>query len=301
MNEIKLLEKILPALKQDKNVFLGPGDDCAALDLGNGDLLLVAVDQLISSVHYNRTTTSPRLAGAKLLKRNLSDIAAMGGKASWALLALAANTGDDKYLLDFYDGLRFAAEKFNISLCGGDFSSLPPGEASEVASLTILGTVERDVLCRRSGARAGDIVFVTGALGNSYESGRHLTFEPRLAEGRFLAENAYVSAMIDISDGLLIDAQRLAKTSGVALMFELENIPANADATLEQALSDGEDYELLFSVPADKAELLRKKWPFETVLTSIGEIRKNPPGEVVSSEGEDLSERFKKGYEHYTK
>jgi thiamine-monophosphate kinase len=298
MNEIKLLEKILPGLQQDKNVFLGPGDDCAALDLGTDDLLLVAVDQLISSVHYDRSTTEARAAGAKLLKRNLSDIAAMGGKASWALLALATNTADDEYLLSYYEGLREAAEKFKISLCGGDFSSLPKGEEGEVASLTILGNVERNFICCRSTAQVGDIVFVTGALGNSYESGRHLTFEPRLAEGRFLAENDYVNAMIDISDGLLLDAQRIAKASNVAFMLDLESIPVNTDATLKQALGDGEDYELLFCVPADKAGILQEEWAFETALTSIGEIRENPPGEVVSPDGEDLSKRFKKGYEH---
>ena len=298
MKEIKLLEKILPNLQQGKNVFLGPGDDCAALDLGTGDLLLLAVDQLISSVHYDRATTEARAAGAKLLKRNLSDIAAMGGKASWGLLALATNTDNDEYLLDYYDGLREAAEKFNISLCGGDFSSLPSGESGEVASLTILGTIERDLMCRRAGAQVGDLVFVTGALGNSYESGRHLTFEPRLAEGRFLVENNYANAMIDISDGLLLDAQRVAKASEVAVMLELENIPVNADAALEQALGDGEDYELLFCVPADKAEKLRKEWDFETALTSIGVIKENPPGEVTSPDGEDLSKRFKRGYEH---
>lgn len=298
MKEIKLLEKVLPGLQQGKDVFLGPGDDCAALDLGTGDLLLAAVDQLISSVHYDRSTTDARLAGAKLLKRNLSDIAAMGGKASWALLALATNIDDDKYLLNYYDGLREAAEKFDISLCGGDFSSLPKGEKGEVASLTILGTVEQNFMCRRSGAQVGDIVFVTGALGNSYESGRHLTFEPRLAEGRFLATGDYVSAMIDISDGLLLDAQRMAKASGVAVVLDLEHIPVNADGTLEQALGDGEDYELLFCVPAEKAGILQEEWPFETALASIGEIRKNPPGEVISPDGEDLSKRFKRGYEH---
>ena len=298
MNEIKLLGKILPGLRQDKDVFLGPGDDCAALDLGSGELLLAAVDQVISAVHYDRPATAPRAAAAKLLKRNLSDIAAMGGKAKWALLALASNTNDDKYLLEFYEGLREAAEKFNISLCGGDFAALPAGEAGEVASLTILGTVEQDLLCRRSGARAGDIVFVTGALGNSYKSGRHLSFYPRLAEGRFLAEGAYAAAMIDISDGLLLDAQRLAQASRIAVMLELENIPVNPDASLEQALGDGEDYELLFCVPPEKAEVLLKNWPFETGLTSIGKIKTNPPGEVVSPDGEDLSKRFKSGYEH---
>jgi thiamine-monophosphate kinase len=298
MNEIKLLEKVLPGLLQDKSVVLGPGDDCAALDLGSGDLLLVAVDQIVSAVHYERPQTPPRLAAAKLLKRNLSDIAAMGGVAKWALLALAAHTDDDKYLLEFYDGLRETAEKYNISICGGDFASLSPGKAMEVASLTILGRIETELICRRAGAGPDDLVFVTGALGNSYESERHLTFEPRLAEGRFLAENSYASAMIDISDGLLLDAQRLAKASAVAVVLELENIPVNPDATLEQALGDGEDYELLFCVPAARAEALRKEWPFETLLTSIGKIRKNPPGEIITPDGENLNERFKKGYEH---
>ncbi|MFA7185491.1 MAG: AIR synthase-related protein, partial [Victivallales bacterium] len=179
-----------------------------------------------------------------------------------------------------------------------DFASMSPGRAAEVASLTILGNVEAELICRRNGAVPGDLVFVTGALGNSYESGRHLSFEPRLAEGRFLAQNFYVNAMIDISDGLLLDAQRLAKASGVSVMLELENIPVNPDATLEQALGDGEDYELLFCVPADKAEALRREWPFETRLTSIGAIRKNPPGEITAPNGENLNKRFKKGYEH---
>jgi thiamine-monophosphate kinase len=298
MNEISLLAKILPGLKQDERVFLGPGDDCAAIDLGADELLLAAVDQVISSVHYDRNEASPQEAGAKLLKRNLSDIAAMGGKGSWALLALAANSEDDEYLLGFYDGLRKAAEEFNISLCGGDFASLSGGDGLEVASLTILGSVEKDLLCRRSGAESGDMVFVTGGLGNSYLSRRHLTFNPRLAEGKFLAEKKYVSAMIDISDGLLLDAQRLGKASNVAIELELDNIPVNADANLEQALSDGEDYELLFCVSADKAELLTQEWPFDTKLTLIGKTLTNPVGKVVNPDGEDLSKRYKKGYEH---
>ncbi|MDD5698623.1 MAG: thiamine-phosphate kinase [Victivallaceae bacterium] len=298
MNEIKLLDKVLFGLKQDKNVFLGPGDDCAALDLGGGDLLLAAVDQVVAGVHYDRASTAPRAAAAKLLKRNLSDIAAMGGKAAWALLALAAAKDADKNLSEFYEGLREAAEKFNISLCGGDFAALPAKMTGEVASLTILGTVERDLICRRSGARPGDAVWVTGTLGNSYGSGRHLTFEPRLAEGRFLAEGGYVHAMIDISDGLLLDAQRLARASGAAMVLELPRIPVNADATLPQALGDGEDYELLFCVPANQAAALRQAWPFATRLTRIGKVRADPAGTVITPDGEDLTKNFRTGYEH---
>ena len=301
MNEIKLLKKVLPGLQQDKGIVLGPGDDCAAIDCLNGHLLLAAVDQVISDVHYLRTKTTPREAGAKLLKRNLSDIAAMGGKACWAMLAMASNSHDEEFLLAFYDGLREAAEKYNVSLCGGDFAALPPGEGREVASLSIMGTVERELICCRSGASSGDKVFVTGRLGNSFESRRHLTFEPRLDEGRFLAQGRYVGAMIDISDGLLLDARRLAQASKAAVVLDMGEIPCHDDATLEQALSDGEDYELLFTVPEGKVEKLQKEWQFATALTCIGEIKTNPSGMVVTPDGEDLTERFKKGYEHHTK
>ena len=301
MNEIKLLEKVLPGLQQDKSIVLGPGDDCAAIDCLNGNLLLAAVDQVISDVHYLRTKTAPYEAGAKLLKRNLSDIAAMGGKACWAMLAMASNSNDEEFLLEFYAGLRDAAEKYNISLCGGDFAALPPGEGREVASLSIMGTVERELICRRSGASCGDKLFVTGKLGNSFESRRHLTFEPRLDEGRFLAQGKYVGAMIDISDGLLLDARRLAQASKIAVVLNMDKIPCHSDATLEQALSDGEDYELLFTVPAGKAEKLQREWKFATALTCIGEIKNKPAGTVINPDGEDLTERFKKGYEHYTK
>jgi thiamine-monophosphate kinase len=300
MNEIKLLEKVLPGLRQDKCVALGPGDDCAAIDCLNGNLLLAAVDQVVSDVHYSRTKTAPREAGAKLLKRNLSDIAAMGGKACWAMLAMASNSNDEKFLLEFYDGLREAAEKYNISLCGGDFAALPSGEGREVASLSIMGTVERELICRRSGAVSGDKVFVTGRLGNSFMSRRHLTFEPRLDEGRFLARGRYVNAMIDISDGLLLDARRLAQASGIAVVLDMDKIPCHDDAALEQALSDGEDYELLFTVPDGMAGKLQHEWKFATALTCIGEIKTNPAGMVITPGGENLTERFKKGYEHHT-
>ncbi|MFA7231131.1 MAG: thiamine-phosphate kinase [Victivallaceae bacterium] len=297
MNEIKILEKILPGLLQGADIALGPGDDCAAIDIGLERLLLAAVDQVIGEIHYVRQDTTPQQIGAKLLKRNLSDIAAMGGKPAWALLALASNNPDESWYTDFFAGLQSEAERWNISICGGDLGCLPQGKTQEVASLTILGTVAREHICLRSSARPEDLIYVTGSFGNSFMSGHHLNFLPRLAEGEFLA-NEFTAAMIDISDGLLLDAMRMAKASLVGFELEPELIPLRTGASVETALSDGEDYELLFTVSADKAERLEKEWPFTTGLTRIGKVTSTHPGIIFDYKGNDLTLKVKKGYEH---
>ncbi|MCP3968618.1 MAG: thiamine-monophosphate kinase [Lentisphaerae bacterium] len=301
MNEIGLLEKVLPGLKQHPSVFLGPGDDCAALELGADKLLLAAVDQVVSDIHYLRETTPAEKVAAKLLKRNLSDIAAMGGVAQWALLALASNNPDDDWFAAFYDGLRLCAEKYGISMCGGDLASLPAGKTSEVGSLTILGSVEQDLVCLRSGAVSGDLLVVTGSLGNSFESEHHLDFEPRLQEGRFLAENGFACAMIDISDGLLLDSTRLGLCSGLALQIDTTSLPLRDGASTAQALGDGEDYELLFAVNAKSLADLISQWAFETKLTCIGKFIDGNPGDVYNMDNVKLTENYKSGYEHTSK
>jgi thiamine-monophosphate kinase len=298
MNEIELLKKVLPGLHQGKDVFLGPGDDCAALDIGLDQLVLAAVDQVVGQVHYDRALASPAQIGAKLLKRNLSDIAAMGGIPTWALLALASNNPDEQWYLDFFAGIKAEAEKWNVSLCGGDIGSLPAGQQGEVASLTILGKVEKNRMCLRTNAEPGDFIFATGYFGNSYNSGHHLSFEPRINEGRFLSDG-YTRAMIDISDGLLLDVQRVALASGVGIELWLDKIPLREGASPETAFSDGEDYELVFSVPAERADELEHKWDFPgTRLTRIGRVVDTYPGKVVDSNGINLTENVKKGYEH---
>lgn len=299
-NELDILRAFLPTLPTADSVPLGPGDDCAAIEIGDGALLLAAVDQLIGDVHYYRESTAPKAAGAKLLKRNLSDIAAMGGVPRWALLTLASEGRDAEWLLRFCRGVAETAACYDVNLCGGDIASLPQNCRTEVTTLTILGTVHAGKMLRRSGASVGDYLYVTGALGNSLASGHHLTFTPRLAEGRFLASSHLATAMMDISDGLLLDAARLAESSGVMLEIDPERLPLRDGADTAMALSDGEDYELLFTVPA--AFAVELEWNFPQHLAPIRRIgRAIPAGggtHVCDPTGNDLLKNRRGGYEH---
>lgn len=298
IDELNILDALLPELAMRADVALGPGDDCAVLDLGGGMLLLAAVDQVAGDVHYVATDTDPAAAGAKLLKRNLSDIAAMGGEPAWALLALAADGRRADELLAFCRGVAAAAQGYGVSLVGGDLAALAAGSRTELGSLTILGRIAPGEIIRRSGAAAGDLLYATGCFGRSFESRHHLDFAPRLAEGRFLAAGAYADAMIDVSDGLLLDARRLAAASGVSIVLDPDAIPRRDEANLAAALGDGEDYELLFTVPAAREAELRAAWPAAFApLTRIGAVTAGRPG-VVDPAGEDLSRRYRSGYEH---
>lgn len=293
-DELDILKKLLPTLPQAGSVAVGPGDDCAALEWSGDTLLLAAADQLIGGVHYYREATTPRRAGRKLMCRNLSDIAAMGGRPLWALLTVAASGRTPEWILEFCRGVSECGAEYGVSVVGGDIASLPaPGE---VTTLAILGTVRRGEIVRRSGAKPGDLLYVTGALGNSLAGGHHLDFEPRLAEGRFLAEGKYASAMLDVSDGLLLDAMRLAEASGVRLRLDPGKLPLREGADREGALSDGEDYELLFTAPPERAGELERKWKFGG-LTRIGAAEPGSP-DVCGPDGAPLTANRKCGYEH---
>ncbi len=301
MDELKILAALLPQLPAGSDVPVGPGDDCAAIDLGHGgDWLLAAVDQLIGDVHYYRDRTSAERAGAKLLKRNISDIAAMGGVPRWALLTQALGGRDDAWAIDFARGAALAAQRYGATLVGGDLAKLARGVSGEVATLTILGTVPASELIRRSGAQPGDELWVTGAVGNSLASERHLDFEPRVGEGRFLAAGHYASAMLDVSDGVLLDAARLAAASAVALELDPARLPLAPGATRTGALSDGEDYELLFTVPSEKVPALLANWPSQLApLTRIGRVLTHgTAGKVLAPDGADLQEKQRGGYVH---
>jgi len=290
LEELKILSALLPELKQDASVAVGPGDDCAVLRSPGGGKteLLAAVDQLAREVHYTGGT-APELAGAKLLKRNLSDIAAMGGSPRWALLTVAAGGRDAEWVLRFCRGVAACAEKYGVVLAGGDLAGLTAD--TEVATLTILGEVPAGEAVRRSGARPGDALYVTGEIGNSFASQHHLTFSPRLAEGAFLRGRAH--AMLDVSDGLLLDAGRLARASGVDLALDGGKVPLRSGAALPGALGDGEDYELLFAAPPG----LESAWPPNFAkLTRIGEVLPGS-GRVLDGSGNEYLTR-RTGYEH---
>lgn len=290
LEELKILEKLLPELRQDASVATGPGDDCAVLKSpgGGGTELLAAVDQLARGVHYT-ADTPPELAGEKLLKRNLSDIAAMGGSPRWALLTVAAGGRDAEWILKFCRGVTRCAEKYAVPVVGGDLAGL--GDDTEVATLTIMGEVPAGQAVLRSGARPGDALYVTGKIGNSFSSRHHLTFSPRLEEGKFLRGRA--TAMLDVSDGLLLDARRLARASQVDLAIDAARVPLRTGAELPGALSDGEDYELLFTAPPE----LETKWRGDLVeLTRIGWVRPGT-GRVLDGNGNEY-DRKRSGYEH---
>jgi len=286
IKEKQLLEWIPDVFQQGDDVIIGPGDDCAVLDFGLDRLYLLAVDQLTADTHYLQATTSPAQIAKKLLHRNISDIAAMGGVPAHALLAITLAPGKEKaWFEEFFRAMAEEAEKWSISICGGDISSTATGKDS--ASLTITGWVENQALSLRSGANDGDILYATGCFGESFKTEHHLNFIPRLEEARFIA-GSFSNTMIDVSDGLLLDSARLAESSKIGLMLEVDKIPLRNNAELKAALTDGEDYELLFAVPAEKAENIEQKWPFkETPLTAIGKFTKEIfSGTVENSTGE---------------
>lgn len=294
LDELNILKQLLPSLPQAEDVVAGPGDDCAAVACGGRRILLAAADQLVGGVHYYRETTSPEAAGRKLMCRNLSDIAAMGGVPEVGAALRGGGRpqpGVGARLLPRRGGGRKALRRVGHR---GDLASLPA--EGEVASLTILGEADAAAFTLRSGAKPGDLLYVTGEIGNSLASGHHLDFEPRLAEGRFLAENGFASAMLDISDGLLLDAERLAKASRLRLCIDPAAVPLRAGAEREPALSDGEDYELLFTVPPGREEELKQVWKL-TKLTRIGVAEPGEP-DVCDCSGRSLLRNGKCGYEH---
>ena len=241
LNELTLINSFLPLLPVNGSIITGAGDDCAVLKWNGKEDLLVTVDQLIRDIHF-LPDTDPGRAGAKLVRRNLSDIAAMGGKPLWAVVTLAAKEVSQAYLTAFMKGVSEECAKYQVAVAGGDVSSLTsPGL---VTTLTLAGSVPRGQAVLRSGARPGETLYVTGPVGNSFLSEHHLDFTPRLDLAEFLRREA--SAALDISDGFLMDSRRLAERSKVDLEIFVEKIPLRQGAKLPEALSDGEDYELLF-------------------------------------------------------
>ncbi|HMD71566.1 MAG TPA: thiamine-phosphate kinase [Bryobacteraceae bacterium] len=282
---------------------LGIGDDCAVFrPRGSAEDLLFTTDLLVEGTHYLPATHSAEDVGWKTLARGLSDIAAMGGEPRFCLLSLALapwQTGE--WIDGFYRGLSRLARREKTPLAGGD---LGHGGVA-MCDIVVCGAVPRGTALLRGGARAGDAIYVSGALGGSALGlargpgrrrdaawKRHVRPEPRLALGRFLRQRVRATAAMDLSDGLSLDLRRLALESGVCA--EIEAPPRFPGASLEQALHGGEDYELLFTASA------RTRVPAEfegLPLTRIGTLRKGHPGDVTL-DGEPLPPL---GYDHLRK
>lgn len=292
-SEEDLLQKIFPMISSNENLLVGPGDDCAVFKSGSRSLA-VTVDQLIEGRHY-LPETSAYAAGRKLMARNLSDIAAMGGKPKFALLSSATSNRSESWLVEFHKGVIEEGEKFQTTLIGGDLART---NEENVSSLTLIGEVEGTGVLR-SGASSGDCIFVTGSLGASFESEHHLDFLPRIAEGQWLQDKS--SAMIDITDGLLTDLRRICQASSCGAIMNLEEIPQRdfPGNSLAKSFCDGEDYELLFAIPEDRVKSLKKDWPFSTRLTMIGRFCQDSDCRVLSEGHENLLEKYGEGFDHF--
>jgi thiamine-monophosphate kinase len=264
MRESELLGQIYAAStglsRRYPDVVVGPGDDCAVVGVGpqvgvaRAGRLLLTVDQLIEGRHY-LPETSLDLVARKAVARSVSDIAAMAGEPRWALATAALPRDDATWpghrAHELFEAMRRWAERWGCPLVGGDIATTERG-TPVVLTLTIGGDVHPTrgpVL--RSGARPGDEVWMSGVVGSSLPSARHLTFEPRLVEARWLATSLgeRLHAMIDLSDGLGRDAARVALASGVRLELDATSFPlADAARSPLDSARDGEDYELLFCI-----------------------------------------------------
>ncbi len=259
---------------------IGVGDDLAALAFA--DTLLVGIDQVLDGVHFDSVEHAPEQIGRKAVNRNLSDCAAMACLPAGLVVSVALPAGAGlAYAKALYLGIESAAAAFDCPVLGGDTGSWAGRLAVTVAVLGRSAGVEP---IRRSGARPGDGVFVSGALGGSI-LGRHLEFTPRVYEARELAGTGRVTAMLDLSDGLSTDAARLAVASGVGLELSAGRIPIHQDVSrmqgdkppLDHALHDGEDHELLFTADVEP-DAFPDSNPFAGLgyVTRIGTVSAEP-------------------------
>ncbi|HJN72172.1 MAG TPA: thiamine-phosphate kinase [Phycisphaerales bacterium] len=277
MNERALLEHIYQTSTESDSVLIGPGDDMALLQF-DSDKLLCGVDQLIIGRHISKDT-QPELIGRKAVARCFSDIAAMGGIPAGSLMtaALPSDT-DNAWVIRVFQGARDAAEEWGGPIIGGDIASTQE-TSKPMFTVTTFGTVPSTAI-QRNNAQIGDVVYVTGEIGNSLAS-HHLSFTPRIAEAQKLIESIEINTMIDISDGLGQDASHLASTN-TQLVIDAAMIPLREGATIPKAFSDGEDYELLFTSTMK---------PPEDIATAIGFVqrRTNEEPKVVTTKGEDIT------------
>jgi len=310
MNEVELIARLVPTLPRNDSVVVPSGDDCAVLDLGSSDYILFKTDAVVEGVHFTKAVP-PEKIGRKALARCLSDVAAMGGKPGSALVTLALPKDfDPNWVEGVYAGLNALATQHGVAIVGGETTINPE---RVLISIAMLGTVGKEHCVLRSGAKPGDAIFVTGSLGGSI-TGKHLDFEPRLEEARWLAQTFPLHALIDLSDGLASDLRHILKASRVGGELLSRAIPISREAKLAAraessakppllaALTDGEDFELLFTIASKDAVRLLDEWKNrfpQLPLTCIGRITAEPGLRLRESEGVRILNVH--GYTHFEK
>jgi len=299
ITEVGLIERFAKALKPcDPSVVVSIGDDAAVVRGAKGCYRLYTVDMLVEGTHFKKGESYKKV-GYKAMAVSISDIAAMGGEPQYALISVGlpkknAQTEAQK----LFKGAASCARKFNVDVIGGDTNC----SSKLVIDCFVAGKVEEKNLALRNGAKPGDHIFVSGLLGGSI-LGKHLTFEPRLKEARFLVKNFKVTSMIDLSDGLGVDLNRLSYASALgAIIFE-DRIPmARGVKKIKNALFDGEDFELLFTLsPEDSFRLLRmmKKNKFAMSFYQIGRMTDFFSGVRMMTRENKVEEVGCDGFKHF--
>ena len=290
-HEFDFLASLRRLIPSHPRLALGIGDDAALVRFPDPSGCLVTVDMLMEGVDFTIPPATPRQVGWKSLAVNLSDIAAMAGRpvACVASIALPRHGGFDLGR-ELMQGIGECADRFDVALAGGDTNTW---DYPLVISITVLGEPTSRGAVQRSGARPGDWIMATGSFGGSI-AGKHLDFTPRVAEALALHQSADLHAMIDVSDGLAADLWHILEESRVGAVIDERAIPISAAAAgatdnrtpLEHALSDGEDFELLFTVCPDDGRKLLERTPMTTPITRIGEITAGSDCYLQSANGE---------------
>jgi len=271
---------------------IGIGDDMAQIALDHSASVLITTDMLLDGTHFDLQTATLQQVGYKSMATSLSDCAAMATIPLAAVVAVGLPHGWSGWQLkELHAGVMFAADKYHCPLVGGDITSWKT-DGRFVVCVSMLSKPGDKPPVRRNGAKVGDVICVTGLLGGSGLR-RHLEFEPRVREALQIVQIADLHAMMDISDGLSTDLNRICDQSGVGALVEASAVPISEDAKaqadpLAAALNEGEDFELLFTLAPDQWARLRRRWDDPVPITDIGRITntgrmeiKTPAGQVV--------------------
>lgn len=290
VGEDRLLDRLLRGLPPSKGFAGRPGDDCAVLKTSDRrNFLVLKTDCVVAGVHFLPKASATDV-GWKAMMRPLSDFAATSAVPQFALITLIVPRQTQvEWVNRLYRGLVRAANRFEIKIVGGETSST---SGPVTISVSVAGFVERDRFVSRRGGRAGDDLFVTGRLGGAVKQ-KHLKFIPRIVESRWLTRNFAIHAMMDLSDGLGADLPRFARASRVGFSIDSENLPLSRGASIANAISEGEDYELLFAVSRHVRTRLQREWRrnFPRLpLTRIGRL--NSPSKI-------LNPKLPRGYVHF--